>query len=76
MWTVQVSPAISPAIVVRLIRLLTSERILEQYAGLAVDTPFTDFWAPGYLISSGAQPPNAEQVKNYITLTRKRQGLA
>ena len=74
-WAVVVTPVISPGIVVRLIRQLTSQRIFERYAGLAQENPSGDFWAPGYLIISGAQPPDAGLIGNYLQQTRRRQGL-
>jgi REP element-mobilizing transposase RayT len=73
-WTVQAAPAISPGNVVRLIRQQTSRRIFLQFPQLEVDNPSGDFWAPGYLIISGFQPPSAHLVYDFIRQTRQRQG--
>ena len=74
-WTVQVSPVISPSSVVRLVRLQTSQRIFGSFGRFAVQIPSGDFWAPGYLIISGSQPPETQLIRDYIQQTRKRQGL-
>ncbi len=74
-WTVQVSPVISPSSVVRLVRLQTSQRIFGTFGRYAVAIPSGDFWAPGYLIVSGSQPPETGTIRDYIQQTRKRQGL-
>lgn len=72
-WTVQVAPAISPGNVVRLIRQQTSRRIFAQLPQYEVDNPSGDFWAPGFLIISGTQPPSHEVVQDFIYQTRTRQ---
>jgi len=74
-WTVQVSPVISPSSLVRLVRLQTSQRIFGSFGRYAVQIPSGDFWAPGYLIISGSQPPDTGLLRDYIQQTRKRQGL-
>jgi REP element-mobilizing transposase RayT/CheY-like chemotaxis protein len=74
-WTVQVSPVISPSSVVRLVRLQTSQRIFDAFGRYAAAIPSGDFWAPGYLIVSGSQPPETGMIQDYIQQTRKRQGL-
>jgi ActR/RegA family two-component response regulator/REP element-mobilizing transposase RayT len=72
-WTVQVAPAISPGNVVRLIRQQTSRRIFAQLPQYEVENPSGDFWAPGFLIISGTQPPSHEVVHDFIYQTRTRQ---
>jgi len=72
-WTVKVSPAITPSSVIRLVRLQTSQRISSQFGRLAAQIPSGDFWAPGYLITSGSEPPEEQVIKEYIQQTRKRQ---
>lgn len=74
-WTVQVSPAVSPGNVVRLVRQRTSSRIFNQFAILAEDNPSGDFWAPGYLVVSGNQPPSPQLLRDFIIQTRRRQGI-
>lgn len=73
-WTVQVAPAISPGNLVRIVRQRTSMHIFGHYPHLAEQNPSGDFWANGYLIVSGAQPPSAQLLRDYIAQTRKRQG--
>lgn len=74
-WTVQVSPSISPGNLVRIVRQRTSLQIFNQFAHLGDQNPSGDFWANGYLIVSGAQPPSAQLLRDYIGQTRKRQGI-
>ncbi|NLG96163.1 MAG: IS200/IS605 family transposase [Chloroflexi bacterium] len=74
-WTVQVAPSVSPGNIVRVIRQRTSQNIFSQYEHLRNDNPSGDFWATGYLIVSGAQPPSAQLLRDYIAQTRKRQGI-
>ncbi len=73
-WTVQVAPANSPGNVVRLIRQQTTRRVFSQFPQLEVENPSGDFWAPGYLIISGFQPPSLHLVQDFIRQTRLRQG--
>jgi REP element-mobilizing transposase RayT/DNA-binding NarL/FixJ family response regulator len=74
-WTVQVAPSISPGNLVRIIRQRSSLNIFNQYAILREQNPSGDFWASGYLIVSGIQPPSAQLLREYIIQTRKRQGV-
>lgn len=74
-WTVQVSPSIAPANLIRILRGRISELIFENYPGLAKQNPSGDFWATGYLIVSGMQPPSPRLLRDYIAETRRRQGL-
>ena len=73
-WTVHVAPAISPGNVIRLIRQQSSRRIFSQFPQYEIDNPSGDFWAPGYLIISGFQPPSHNLVQDFIRQTRQRQG--
>lgn len=74
-WTVQAAPAISPGNVVRLIRQQVSRKIFTEYPQFEAENPSGDFWAAGYLIISGFQPPSQQLVQDYIRQTRKRQGV-
>ena len=74
-WTVQVAPAISPGNLVRIVRQRISLHIFGNYPHLAEQNPSGDFWANGYLIVSGIQPPSAQLLRDYIAQTRKRQGI-
>lgn len=72
-WTVQVAPAISPGNVIRLIRQQSSRRIFMTFPQYEVENPSGDFWAPGFLIISGFQPPSLQLVLDFIHQTRTRQ---
>ena len=74
-WTVQVAPTISPGNVVKIVRQRTSDLIFEQFETLRKQNPSGDFWATGYLIVSGSQPPSAGLLRDYIQQTRHRQGI-
>lgn len=74
-WSVQVSPSIAPASVIRVIRQRTSSFIFEHFPALAEENPSGDFWASGYLIVSGPQPPSPRLLRDYIEETRRRQGV-
>lgn len=74
-WSVQVSPSIAPASVIRVIRQHTSSFIFEHFPALAEENPSGDFWASGYLIVSGPQPPSPRLLRDYIEETRRRQGV-
>jgi len=73
-WTVQVAPAISPGNVLRHVRQQSSRRIFLQFPQYEVENPSGDFWAPGFLIISGFQPPSKQLVQDFIHQTRTRQG--
>lgn len=72
----QVSPSIAPANLVRILRARSSESIFEAFPQLSRQNPSGDFWAPGYLIVAGAQPPSPRLLRDYIAETRRRQGAA
>lgn len=75
-WTVQVAPSVSPGNLVRIIRQRTSTAIFKSFGYLENQNPSGDFWATGYLIVSGSQPPSASLLRDFINQTRKRQGIA
>ena len=74
-WTVRVSPSVSPGNLVRIIRERTSSSIFNTFEYTRQQNPSGDFWAMGYLIVSGSQPPSAQLVRDYIQKTRERQGI-
>lgn len=74
-WTVVVTPAVTPGTMVRIIRQRTSGRIFTLMPSLQNDNPSGEFWAPGYLVVSGLQPPNPQVLRNFMHQTRMRQGL-
>ena len=74
-WIVNVPPATSPAHLMRVLRQHTSERIFANFSRFKKENPSGDFWAPGYLIMGGSQPPPAQLIKDFINETRQRQGI-
>ena len=74
-WMVEVSPTISPGNMIRILRQRTSQYIFNQYSTLKNENPSGDFWAPGYLIVSGAQPPTTQMRREFVDESRRRQGL-
>ena len=75
-WIANVPPATSPGYLMRIMRQHTSEKIFEEFPRLKKDNPSGDFWAPGYLIMGGMQPPPAHLIKDFIAQTRQRQGIS
>jgi hypothetical protein len=71
---VNVAPTVSPSFLVRLMRQHTSQRIFARFPDLANENPSGDFWAPGYLVMSGSQPPPVAVMQDFIQGTRRRQG--
>lgn len=76
LWMVNVPPSTSPGYLMRIIRQHTSRRIFAEIPRLMEDNPSGDFWAPGYLIMSGPQLPPTQLVRDFISDTRKRQGIS
>lgn len=75
-WMVNVPPATSPGYLMRIIRQHTSRRLFVEFPRMEDVNPSGDFWAPGYLIMSGNEPPPPQLVKDFIKNTRKRQGIS
>ena len=74
-WIANVTPSTSPGNFVRLLRQHTSRRIFAEFPYLADQNPSGDFWAPGYLILSSAQPIPAQTIRDFIYHTRHEQGF-
>ncbi|MGE5249124.1 MAG: transposase [Bacteroidota bacterium] len=74
-WVVNVPPNTSPGYLMRIVRHQTSVKIFKEIPRLRKDNPSGDFWAPGYLIMGGTQPPPSQLVRDYIKQARERQGL-
>ena len=74
-WIVNVPPSTSPANLMDTLRRYTSEQIFADFPRFARENPSGDFWAPGYLVLSGSQPPPAQLIKDFIISTRLRQGI-
>jgi REP element-mobilizing transposase RayT/DNA-binding response OmpR family regulator len=75
-WIVNVSPSTSPAYVMRILRQHTSDKLFSEFPRFKKENPSGDFWAPGYLIMGGSQPPPAQLIRDYINQTRQRQGIS
>jgi len=75
LWTVNVPPATSPGYLMKILRLHTSGKIFEDFPRFKKENPSGDFWALGYLIMGGSQPPPAQLIKDFIAQTRQRQGI-
>lgn len=73
-WVTSVPPTTSPSYLMRILRQQTSRRIFETFPALRKENPSGDFWAPGYLIMSGAQLPPQHIVQGFIHHTRQHQG--
>ena len=76
LWTISVPPATSPGYVMRILRQNTSEKIFPEFPRFKKENPSGDFWAPGYLIMGGSQPPPPQLIKDFIAQTRQRQGIS
>jgi len=74
-WVVNVPPVTAPANLMRILRHHTSERIFAEFPRFKKENPSGEFWAPGYLIMGGSQPPPAQLIKDFIAQTRQKQGI-
>ena len=74
LWVASVPPNTAPSYLVRTLRQYTSQRAFASFHDLGQENPSGDFWAPGYLIIGGPQPPHAQVIKEYIERTRHLQG--
>ena len=74
-WNASAPPDTAPGRMVRDIRKHTSQRIFDEFPLFGRENPSGDFWAPGFLLISGSQPPPAELVRDFIQQTRRNQGL-
>jgi len=73
--TVDVLPNTAPGHLVRILRRHTSGFIFSHFPRLAEDNPSGEFWAPGYLITSGSTPPPPSLIRDFIQHIRQRQGI-
>ncbi len=71
-WTLEVPPSVSPGNLIRILRQRSSQRIFKLFPQLLPAHPQGDFWAPGYLIVSGAQTPAAGLLRDFIQQNRRR----
>jgi len=76
LWIANVPPVTSPGYLMRIMRQHTSEKIFAEFTRFKKENPSGDFWAPGYLMMGGSQPPPAHLIKDFISQTRQRQGIS
>jgi REP element-mobilizing transposase RayT/DNA-binding response OmpR family regulator len=74
-WIVNVPPSTAPGYVMRILRRHTSEKIFSEFPRFKRENLSSEFWAPGYLIMGGSQPPPAQLIKDFIAQTRQKQGI-
>jgi len=74
-WAIMVPPSTAPAHFMLQIRHETSRMILSSFGRIRRANLSNDFWAPGYLVVLGARPHPEDMIKQYISLTRRQQGL-
>jgi len=74
-FTVEVASNISAGYLVRVLRQQTTLFVTETFPQYNLQGT-GDFWAPGFLIASGAKSPAPHLLENFIRQTRRRQGLA
>ncbi len=75
-WVVRLSPEVAPARMVEAVRQHTSQRIFTAFTGLAQENPSGDFWAPGFIITSGAGVLPPETLPDFIMQVRQHQTAA
>jgi REP element-mobilizing transposase RayT len=73
-WTVDVSEDVSPGSLVRDLRHKSTQHIANRFQGHHQETEQEDFWAPGFLVVRGPNPPETHLLQNFILQTRRRQG--
>jgi len=74
-WVIRIPPTTSPATLLKVIRLQTSQRVFDNFPRLKEENASGEFWAPSYLILSGVQTIAAELLHEFIRQTRLRQGI-
>jgi REP element-mobilizing transposase RayT/DNA-binding NarL/FixJ family response regulator len=75
-WNASAAPETPPAQMVRTIRKYTSQRIFDEFPVLGRENPSGDFWATGFLLVTGSQPPSGKLVREFIQQIRHRQGFS
>jgi REP element-mobilizing transposase RayT len=72
-WTVTIAPSVSASDMIRILREHTSQRIFQNLPRLKPRNSAEEFWANGYLIVNGVEPPASEVLHDYIDQVHKRQ---
>lgn len=73
-WAINVAPDASPESVANTLGTHLSGHIFDEFPRLQRENPSGKFWAPGFLIVSGAAPSD-DLIAEYIQQTRRRQGV-
>ena len=75
-WMVHLPPNVTPVKMLEVVRTQTSQHIFITFSYLNQENPSGDFWAPGYLIASGAGSLPVEVLHDYIVRVRSQQTVA
>lgn len=71
-WIVRIPPTLSPGKMLRVIRERTSLRIFNDFQQLGKDNSSGSFWAPGFLMVSGARSLPLTVLHKYVAEIRQR----
>ncbi len=71
LWTVRLPFSASPVDLVEQIKEVTSNRIKSTLPDQAGEIQASSFWAPGYWILSGQQPPSARLIQQFLKARRQ-----
>ena len=74
-WTIKVPPEVSQGFFVRKVRQYTSDKIFSSFPELSKLNPSDNFWAKGYLVVSGKEPPAPEFLDDFIQKNRRPKGI-
>jgi REP element-mobilizing transposase RayT len=73
-WSVVVLSSQTPEKIARTMDTHLSQRIFDEFQRLGKENPSGQFWAQGFLVTSGAQA-SSQQILAFIDQTRRRQGV-
>jgi REP element-mobilizing transposase RayT len=74
-WMLSVPVSVPPAQFIRVIRQVTSRKIMADFPHYTRENLSNDFWASGFLISVGRRPHPLTAINEFIRLTRQQQGI-
>jgi REP element-mobilizing transposase RayT len=75
-WVVNIPPATSASLHLRIMRRQTSQFIFAEFPTIARENPSGDFWASGYLVTSSSQLPTEAAIQAFISQVRQQQGVS
>lgn len=75
-YVISAPASVPPAKSVRIIREMTSKRILDDYPHYKEENMGADFWAAPYLVVFGSKPHEPETIVEFIRVTRQGQGFS